>query len=373
MEIVKRKSGLRYKEKVNLPNGETVTKTFRRKTDALQWKQSAEARKRIEPEFFSKHDDKITFSETFENWMNTKIRFKRGKKTILQYDKFNSKHFEPHFGKLRIAYITSNNIDRFVSYLINSGLKPKSVNNVLTLLKQVFKYAFQEEIIRSNPSRKVEFVKEHQKEVKYFAEEEINSLLRTNRFDEIYPILVMALNTGMRIGEIFGLCWDCINFERNQILVKRTATRYELQDHSKTSKIRYVPMNESVKNLLLGLMKEQKSLVLIFTNSKGQMLNPDHYSGRKFLKAVQRANVRKYNFHSLRHTYASQFMMKGGNIYDLQKILGHRSLASTMIYAHLSPQHLAEASNIVNYSFETANKESGPQIAPESNVINLSS
>ena len=336
-------------------------------------KQSAEAKKRIEPEFFSKHDDKITFSETFENWMNAKIRFKRGKKTILQYDKFNSKHFEPHFGKLRMAYITSNNIDKFVSYLISSGLKPKSVNNVLTLLKQVFKYAFQEEIIRSNPCRKVEYIKEHEKDVKYFMEEEINSLLRANRFDGIYPILVVALNTGMRIGEIFGLCWDCINFERNQILVKRTATRYELQEQNKTSKIRYVPMNDSVKKILLTLMKEQKDLVLIFTGSNGKMLNPDHYSGRKFLKALQQAKVREFNFHSLRHTYASQFMMKGGNIYDLQKILGHSDLASTMIYAHLSPQHLAQAANIVNYSFETAENDSSPQSAPESNVINLSS
>ena len=219
MEIVKRKSGHRYKEKITLPNGQSKSKTFKRKTDALHWKQSAEARKRLEPEFFSKYDDKITFSDVFENWMGSKIRFKRGKKTILQYDKFNSKHFKPHFEKLRIAHITSNNIDKFVTYLITLGLKPVSVNNVLILLKQVFKYAFQEELIRSNPCRKVACIKEPEKDVKYFMEEEINSLLRANRFDSIYPILVLALNTGLRIGEIFGLCWDCINFERNQILV----------------------------------------------------------------------------------------------------------------------------------------------------------
>ena len=111
-------------------------------------------------------------------------------------------------------------------------------------------------------------------------------------------------------------------------------------------------MNDSVKKVLLDLMNGQKSLILLFTDSSGNMLNPDHYSGRKFLKAIQAAKVRQFNFHSLRHTYASQFMMRGGNIYDLQKILGHSDLKSTMIYAHLSPQHLAEASNIVNYSYE---------------------
>lgn len=60
-----------------------------------------------------------------------------------------------------------------------------------------------------------DFIKESEKDVKYFTDEEIKSLLNLNRFEEIYPILVIALNMGMRIGEIFGLCWDCINFEKN--------------------------------------------------------------------------------------------------------------------------------------------------------------
>jgi len=349
MEIIKRKNGTSYREKVTLQNGRVITKTFKRKTDAIAWKQSTEHQKRSNHLFLSKQDQKITFEQVFNNWMNLKIRNKRGYKTVLQYDTFYSKHFKEHFGDLRIMFIKGQDIDNFVNYLIKLNLKPKSVNNVLTLLKQVFKFALNEEIINSNPTKKTDFLKEPENEVKYFTDEEIKSLLNLNKFENSYPILVIALNTGMRIGEIFGLCWDCVNFEKNQILVKRTATRYGLQEHNKTLSVRHVPMNETVKELLLNLMRDQRSLKLVLTNSKGELLNPDHYSDREFRKATARASVRPFNFHCLRHTYASQFMMKGGNIYDLQAILGHADLKTTMIYAHLSPQHLVKASKIINY------------------------
>jgi len=362
MEIIKRKNGISYREKITLSNGKTITKSFKRKTDAIAWKQSSEHLKRSNQDHLFTYDQKITFEQVFNNWMDQKIRNKRGYKTVLQYDGFYSKHFKDHFGSLRISFIQTKDIDKFVSYLIHLNLKAKSVNNVLTLLKQVFKFAHENEILKLNPCKKVDFMKVPEKEIKYFTEEEIRSLLQANKFEDIYPILVIALNTGMRIGEIFGLCWDCINFEKNQILVRRTATRYGLQEHNKTLSVRHVPMNTAVKELLFDQLKKQKNLSFVISNNKGQMMNPDHFSERHFNKATQRAGVRPFTFHCLRHTYASQFMMKGGNIYDLQAILGHTDLQTTMIYAHLSPQHLVEASKIINYQAYDENEIDKPKL-----------
>ena len=82
---------------------------------------------------------------------------------------------------------------------------------------------------------------------------------------------------------------------------------------------------------------------------------------RVFLK---RAEVQKtFRFHDLRHTFASHFMMNGGNIYDLQKILGHTSLEMTQRYAHLAPEHLVRASNVVSFG---ANSKSSAYLAPRS-------
>ena len=92
--------------------------------------------------------------------------------------------------------------------------------------------------------------------------------------------------------------------------------------------------------------------------------NPDHYSGRNFKRACERAGVRSLKFHDLRHTFASHFMMRGGNLFDLKELLGHSDIKTTMIYAHLSPNHLKEASRIVNFGeFYGQGGATGPYLA----------
>ncbi|MBY0553186.1 site-specific integrase, partial [bacterium] len=186
------------------------------------------------------------------------------------------------------------------------------------------------------------------------------SILNANRFETIYPLLVFVFNSGLRVGEIAGLCWDCINFDNRQILVKRNMTRKKtLKEYNKTKSIRYVPMNDQVYDVLRFLWTKQTSQKLVFAKPNGEPIDPDHYSNRQFKTALKLADIEPVNFHKTRHTYASQFMMNGGNIYDLQKILGHKDIKTTMKYAHLSPDHLLEASKIVNFKSD---------IEPELNV-----
>lgn len=109
-------------------------------------------------------------------------------------------------------------------------------------------------------------------------------------------------------------------------------------------------MNDQVYSVLMDLLKKQKSAVYVFTNSEGKpILSQITTQVETLKKALDAANVQRVRFHDLRHTYSSHFMMNGGNIFDLQKLLGHRDLKSTMIYAHLSPDHLLKASSIVNF------------------------
>jgi len=163
----------------------------------------------------------------------------------------------------------------------------------------------------------------------------------------------------MRIGEITGLCWDRLNFENDTIEVSRNLTRQGLKNVTKTYLVRYVPMNAEVKSALMNLMKLQNSTTYVFVRSNSSPFSPDHFSKRYLLPALERAGIRKITFHVLRHTYASQFMMNGGNQYDLQKILGHTKFEMTQKYAHLSPQHLRTAANNVRFSAE-GNKSTSP-------------
>lgn len=178
----------------------------------------------------------------------------------------------------------------------------------------------------------------------------ILQLLRANAREEIYSLLVVALNTGMRIGELTGLCWDRVNFETSMIEVSRAMTRRGLKESTKTNLVRYIPMNPEVKEVLWNLIRRQRCPRYVFVDRRGQPFNPDHFSLRHLQAALKRAGVRSISFHILRHTYASTFVMNGGNIYDLQKILGHTKVEMTMVYAHLSPQHLSGIVGTVRFS-----------------------
>jgi len=115
-------------------------------------------------------------------------------------------------------------------------------------------------------------------------------------------------------------------------------------------------MNNQVKSLLKVLFENRQG-DYVFIRTNGKPIAVQHIY-RTFTQAQCRAKLeRHFRFHDLRHTFASHFMMNGGNLYDLQKILGHSNIEMTMRYAHLTPDHLVEAINIVNFGAENDNVE----------------
>ena len=180
-------------------------------------------------------------------------------------------------------------------------------------------------------------------------------------------MLVIALNTGMRKGEILGLCWDRIDFEQKMITVSRTYSRHGLQENTKTKLIRRVPMNPELETILKYLQRNQRCPKFVFTEKDGSPIRPDHFSDRQFKNALKLAGVRTVRFHDLRHTYASQFVMNGGDMYALSSILGHTDIEMTKRYAHLSSEYLRKASHTVGFSADSDNGDSS-QIAPEESL-----
>lgn len=128
-------------------------------------------------------------------------------------------------------------------------------------------------------------------------------------------------------------------------------TRQGLQDFTKSKRIRRIGINSHLDFELRKLKKNSES-DYVFTNRRNQPFSPDHFSSRKFSIFLSEANVRSLRFHDLRHTFASHFMMNGGNIYELQQMLGHSETSMTSRYAHLSESHLVQAASTVGFSAE---------------------
>lgn len=181
-----------------------------------------------------------------------------------------------------------------------------------------------------NPCEFIKSLSSNDSHEVYWTKDEINQFLKANYDHELYDVFVVALNTGLRKGELAGLCWDRVNFIENIITITRTRDKYELKERTKTKLKRVIPMNGMVKATLLNLFKKRTSdNKLVFLKASGEPINP-HHIYRQFQQAQQAANMaNRIRFHVIRHTFASQFVLNSGSIYDLQKILGHTSIVMT--------------------------------------------
>ena len=218
------------------------------------------------------------------------------------------------------------------------------------VFKQVMSEAFKQEKVTKYPFSDYGKVKEPKRPDHYMSREEIEKFLTINRDDPNYWLFVVAINTGMRRGELAGLCWDRVDFESGFIQITRLRDRVGLADRTKTRHSqRRIPMSDVVRHALTELKIRSLHPEYVFCHSYGKPFDAGHMYWY-FRRAQEKAGLANhYRFHDLRHTFASHFVMNGGSLYDLQKLLGHARFEETQRYAHLAPEHLAKAVNIVSF------------------------
>lgn len=276
------------------------------------------------------HADK-TFDELCELWLDVK----RSKRTIRDDESRIRVHLRPALSGKKLIDITPAVISR-LHHDTAAKVSTGTVRQVLTLLRAMLNLAVEHDWLLAAP--RVRLPKAPEKDYRWLrSEEEMAKLLEAAR-DTGYPGLVelygTALYTGMRAGELCGLHWEDVDFDRRVITVQRS-----FKVPTKTGRIRRVPMLDPLIGLLGGWRERCHSAVLVFPNKQGNM----HVSGarvmnRTFVRCLENAGLQRLSFHDLRHTFASHWMLKGGEIYRLQRILGHASIQMTQRYAHLGPE-----------------------------------
>jgi integrase len=178
----------------------------------------------------------------------------------------------------------------------------------------------------------------------------------------IYTLYFILLSTGLRIREATALAWDDINSESNLIRIGSSYDRFEkkIKTRTKGGKTRFVPLNESLKVELLSLRnKTIGSQVFPHPRINGQVIDADYFREFIFYRDVIESGMPKIKVHDLRHTFASNFLMSGGSLFDLQQILGHSSYEMTKRYAHLSKAHLAKQRSIIDFKISDLRNNQG--------------
>lgn len=346
METIKRKSGLRYRTMIWINGKCFKSPAFKRKTDCQKWLADQRSRK-VESVLYGdavRLKEKISFKEFAKIWFEGKKSQNLSSSTIRNYERHLNVHLLPHLGGIELKKIQRFDLERLQSYLSKEH-NPKGLSLIMTVLKAIFVRAQEDGYILRNPMSGFKGIPNSSSLAveAFWTKAEIDQFLKANVNNSLYNLFLIAMNTGLRKGELAGLKWDRVDFSLNQITITRTRNREGLKETTKTKLKRFIPMNSMVRATLLNLFYSRKGSEYVFVDMMDSPIEI-HHIYRDFAKAQTKAKIsNKIRFHDLRHTFASQFMMNGGNVFDLQKILGHTDIKMTMRYAHYSPEHLQKA------------------------------
>jgi integrase len=301
---------------------------------------------------------KIKTSPLFKDFAKDYLEWAKANKSSWISDRTALNHLVPFFGSMRMHQISPFLIEKYKREKLKGTIagrpvKPATVNRQLSILRRMYNIALKWGKVEFNPMTGVNFFREEVDTFRFLSLEEIDLMLEYAS-DHLRPILIVALNTGMRRGEILNLRWEHIDFELKTITVR----------HTKNKEFRIIPMNDRLTKTLdkIKIMSTRKGYV--FCHDDGKPYGTVRTSFENLRQKLKQIGVPHFRFHDLRHTFASHLVMSGADLVVVKELLGHKTLAMTMRYSHLSDEHKRNAlkniyshksvTNVVSIKPETA-------------------
>lgn len=252
------------------------------------------------------------------------------------------KAFNSSFPKLmdfQLSDINAWEVEKWRNKRLADGVKPATTNRQINTIKGCLSRAVEWGVIESHDLRKVKTLKVDNSKVRYLNTEEEKRLresLKNCKTQFLEPIVLLAMNTGMRKGELLSLEWSHVNFE-NKILT------VDFQN-AKSGSTRHIPLNTEAFNQLDNWQKMSSSTGFVFKDKNNQPLKdfPSIWSD-----VLDSAAITNFRFHDLRHHFASKLVMASIDLNTVRELLGHSDLKMTLRYAHLAPEHKAAAVNLI--------------------------
>lgn len=280
----------------------------------------------------------------------------------------NVKNLKVQFGHLyplRLDELTAWHVDRYRVDRKNQGIQDATVNRDVTRLKAVLNKAVEWGALPANPLASVKPIKVDKTGVVRWLSTDEEARLRLalverdariraerasgNRWrqarskplypailehqygDHLTPMVLVSMNTGLRLGELTGLLWSDINLEQRVLTVR--------VPNAKGKKARHVPLNREAVQVLTTWL-EQRTGEAVFPNMRGQNMG---HPKNAWLALLAAAGIEKFRWHDLRHHFASRLVMAGVDLNTVRDLLGHGDIKMTLRYAHLAPEHKAAA------------------------------
>lgn len=313
------------------------------------------------------------FSEYYEKTFKPNHIEKLKRASQKSYELSFDKCLINEFGTMKLSAISPARVNNFLSSLTKAGKAKNTIRVILSNARKMFNFAILRDEVTRNPfASQGESYKQakEKKEIDYLRYEEVPMFMDSIRkhFPTFFDFFATALNIGAREGELKGLQWGDIQLGDEKtlmlepfVIIRRSVDQSRRIKETKTGRIRSVPLNDELK----ALLRKRRARMLrnwiksrrdecafsdswVFPNEAGRPLNGSNVKRRVFRPALEKAELRTINFHSLRHTFASILIQQGKPIAHVSKWLGHSSIKVTVdIYGHLEPNTNREALNVL--------------------------
>jgi len=316
------------------------------------------------------NDKSITINSLFPKWLFEVKKNEVKPTTFEKYEGMYRNYISKNIiSNIPISELKSLTVQKFYNNLSKKQNKNDTlIKSIHKLLRNFFDYAEKEGFILKNPCSNIslpktkktvdEIIEEKTTKFQYFTEDEIPELIKLFNGYNIQNIIIFALGTGMRKGEIFGLQWNDIDFDNRQIYVKHNLSfvpeineigkrEYKtiLQTPKSHNSIRAIPMSTKIYELLKSLPHNSE---YVFSSSKTHSHFDIKWAEKIWSKKIKGTKFEDRRFHDLRHTFATMLLLKGANLIQLKELLGHSSVKITEIYLDALPKTKNEIINKID-------------------------
>lgn len=263
-------------------------------------------------------------------------------RTYELYEAIVRNHIASYIGSLKLPKVRVTDVNHLLQSTLK-GIGSRVRQQTYVVLHKAFENAIDENRISTNPCRKKFKPKHAIAEHKPLSQERARALLKAAQDGDRYLLLYLAIATGMRQGEIFGLRWDSVDFINASIYVRAALTSDKdgnpVLSPPKASRKRRIDVGPK----LVSMLREHKRLQYplgpwVFTDINGETLRKDYFVRTVFHPLLKKAGIERIRFHDLRHTSATLSLSNGDNVKIVAERLGHSSPKMTLdVYAHAVP------------------------------------
>jgi integrase len=306
-----------------------------------------------------------TLKEFLDEWLTT-VSSSSSKGTYFSYSWTVQKRIIPYIGNVNLMDLRPDRIQRFYNYLQKEGLSHHAVAVTHKTLRVAMSHAVKLRLIGRNPCSGTTPPKPQQREMNFYDDLQVRSLLKTARdiADKLYPLYYLAIHTGMRQAELIGLKWEDLDWGLSTLQVKRQVRHFKgasyafLEPKSKSG-TRTITLGKQALEILKVHKKEQEVFInsvgenwtdldLVFPSGAGTPLTASNIR-RAFRKLLAVSGLPKIRFHDLRHTAASLMLNYGIPVLIVSKRLGHSKPSITLdVYGHFIPSKQEEAAQLMD-------------------------